>query len=339
VASKKVTQKEKLYYQVKKSADLTSLAKIKGTDFELTHSLESFLKSFATIGLQASELSHAIEVVKMMRREHASIYLSFTSNMVSCGVRDIITYLVKHKHVQVLCTAAGGVEEDVIKSFSPMRLGTFDISGKTLFDEGVARIGNIYATNEQYSFLELFMRNVFDALLIEQHKTKKPSTPSDIARKIGELLQKSDEAKYEQSYLYWAYKHNISVYCPGIVDGAIGDHLYFYKKTHPEFILDVTKDHENIIDYTLQQEKTGAIVLGGGIAKHYVLNANIFKEGFDYSVFLSTAQGFDGSDSGGNPQEAISWAKVKVHSPAIKVYCDASISFPLLVAGAFISKN
>jgi deoxyhypusine synthase len=330
-------KKDSLYYHVKKSADLSGLAKIQGVNFELTHSLSSFLKSFATTGLQASELSHAIEVVKMMRREKATIYLSFTSNMISSGVRDIITYLVKHQHVHVLTTAAGGVEEDVIKSFTPFRLGRFDIAGSTLFDEGVARIGNIYATNEQYSFLELFMRHVFDALLLDQHKTKKPSTPSDIARKIGELLGQSDEAKYEQSYLYWAYKHNVSVFCPGIVDGAIGDHLYFYRKKHPEFNLDVSIDHEKIIDFTLQQEKTGAIVLGGGIAKHYILNANIFKEGFEYSVFLSTAQGSDGSDSGGNPQEAISWAKVKVHSPSVKVYCDASISFPLLVAGAFFS--
>ncbi len=324
-----------LYYQVRKSTDLSHLATIKGIDLAREHTIETFVKSFTTMGLQASELAHAIEIVSAMRRENAHIFLSFTSNMISSGVRELIMYLVKHNLVHVLSTAAGGVEEDVIKSFTPFRLGSFSVSGSALFTEGVARIGNIYATNEQYSYLEIFMRQVFDSLLVEQHETKKASTPSDIARKIGELLLHHDEAKHEESYLYWAYKNGISVYCPGIVDGAIGDHLYFYRKSHPDFLLDVSRDHESIIDYTLQCEKTGAIILGGGIAKHYILNANIFREGFDYSVIISTAQSSDGSDSGGNTEEAISWAKLKVHSPRVKVDCDASIAFPILVFGAF----
>lgn len=39
------------------------------------------------------------------------IFLSFTSNMISCGVRETIRYLVQHKLVDVLVTTAGGIEE------------------------------------------------------------------------------------------------------------------------------------------------------------------------------------------------------------------------------------
>ena len=66
-----------------------------------------------------------------------------------------------------------------------------------------------------------------------------------------------------------------------------------------------------------------------------MLNAHIFRDGDDYAVYLTTAQEFDGSDSGGNIEEAITWAKVKVNAPAVKVVRDATITFPLLVAGAF----
>ena len=41
-------------------------------------------------------------------------FLSFTANMISSGIRDIISYLVKNKKVHVLCTTGGGVEEDAI---------------------------------------------------------------------------------------------------------------------------------------------------------------------------------------------------------------------------------
>ena len=66
------------------------------------------------------------------------------------------------------------------------------------------------------------------------------------------------------------------------------------------------------------------------------MNANIFKEGLDYAVYINTAQEYDGSDSGARVEEAISWGKVKVNAPSVKIHGDATIAFPLLVAGSFI---
>ena len=43
------------------------------------------------------------------------IFLGYTSNLVSAGVREHIRYLVQHQMVDVLCTTAGGIEEDFIK--------------------------------------------------------------------------------------------------------------------------------------------------------------------------------------------------------------------------------
>ena len=45
----------------------------------------------------------------------AKIFLGFTSNLISSGVREHIRYLVQHRMVDVLVTTAGGVEEDLIK--------------------------------------------------------------------------------------------------------------------------------------------------------------------------------------------------------------------------------
>ena len=43
------------------------------------------------------------------------IFMAYTSNLISAGVREHIRYLVEHKLVDVLVTTAGGVEEDLIK--------------------------------------------------------------------------------------------------------------------------------------------------------------------------------------------------------------------------------
>ena len=325
-------------YQLKTATDVSNLPAIGGIDFDLPVTMDSFVDSLATTGLQASELSHAIEVVKMMVREKCTIFLSFTSNTISSGMREVIKWIAKHNKVSVLSTTTGGIEEDALKAFQPFRLGSFFANGESLFDAGIGRIGNIYTTTTHYSYFEKFMQSVFDELLAEQKKSGKPSCPTDVARMIAIQMEKNPAYDHNSSYLYWAHKNGIPVFCPGIVDGSIGDLLYFYKHSHPDFVLDVSADHVKIINIVLNAEKTAGIVLGGGISKHYILNANIFREGFDYTVYISTAQAFDGSDSGGSPDEAVSWAKIKVHSPRVKVYSDVSLAFPLLVYGAFIKK-
>ena len=45
-----------------------------------------------------------IEVRKKIR---AKIFLSFTSNQISCGQREVIRFLVQHKMVDVIVTTAG----------------------------------------------------------------------------------------------------------------------------------------------------------------------------------------------------------------------------------------
>lgn len=66
--------------------------------------------------------------------------------------------------------------------------------------------------------------------------------------------------------------------------------------------------------------KTGMIILGGGLPKHHICNANMMRNGADYAVFINTAQEFDGSDSGAHPDEAVSWGKIRSSAKTIKVY-------------------
>jgi deoxyhypusine synthase len=231
--------------------------------------------------------------------------------------------------VHVIITSASGIEEDVIKSLNKFKLGDFDVQGRSLLELGVGRIGNIFVPNDRYLYFEKFMTPFFDKLMKKQKSSDKPISPSELIHDLG--LEIDDES----SYLYWASKNKIPVFCPGIMDGSFGDLIYFFKQQHKDFYIDVTDDQTKLIDFVLQQEKTGAIILGGGISKHYNLNAQIFREGFDYAVYLTTATEYDGSDSGGNQEEAKTWAKIKVNAPTAKIRSDFTITFPLLVAASF----
>ena len=81
--------------------------------------------------------------------------------------------------------------------------------------------------------------------------------------------------------------------------------------------------------------RSGMLILGGGLVKHHICNANLMRNGADFSVFINTGHEFDGSDSGASPDEAVSWGKIKMTAKPVKVSSDATIVFPLLVARTF----
>lgn len=61
--------------------------------------------------------------VHIKRKYNCTIFLGFTSNLVSSGLRETIRFLVEHKMIDCIVTTAGGVEEDFIKCLAPTFVG------------------------------------------------------------------------------------------------------------------------------------------------------------------------------------------------------------------------
>lgn len=317
------------YNDIARYETLEGWQEVVGYDFDRPFDFREFLAAYGRTGIQATNLARGIGIMNEMRESGARIFLSCTSNMVSSGLREIMAFLAKHNHVHVLVMAAGAVEEDIIKTLKPFVIGRFDVPGSMLFEKGIGRIGNIFAPYERYLHFEKFMKPFIDKIYALQQSRSRPLTPSEFIRELG--LAVDDE----RSILYWAARNDIPVYCPALTDGAIGDMLTFAKERHKDLYLDIVGDSHRIYRYVMNNDLTGAILLGGGASKHFVLNANIFKDGLDYAVYVTTAHEQDASDSGGSPQEAITWAKLKPQAPHVKILCEATIAFPLLVAGSF----
>jgi deoxyhypusine synthase len=88
----------------------------------------------------------------------------------------------------------------------------------------------------------------------------------------------------------------------------------------------------------MKAKKSGVIILGGGVVKHHILNANIWRNGADFAVYINTGVVYDGSDSGATASEGISWGKLKIDANYVKIWAEASLVFPILVAETF-AKN
>ncbi len=311
---------------LKKSSKTKGLA-VRGYDFSKKFNIQQFLDSYGSTGFQATQLRLAIDIIKEMKKEKATIFLGYTSNMVSSGLREIIAYLARKRFVDVIVTTAGGVEEDVIKSLKPFLLGSFHADDRQLRKQGINRIGNIFVPNDRYIAFEKLMMPFLQRMYEKQVIKDKITSTSEFTNELGK------EANDENSILYWATRNKIPVFCPALTDGSIGDMLYFFMNSHPDFRLDIASDIVKITEIAMNAKKIGAIVLGGGLAKHHVMNANLFRGGADYAVYISTGSEYDGSVAGARPSEAVSWGKKNLSGRSVHIEGDATIIFPLVVAG------
>src|SRR5210317_2034535 len=283
----------------------------------------------------------------------ARIFFAYTSNQISCGQREVIKFLVQHKMVDVIVTTAGGIEEDIIKCFEPTYMGDFKLPGKELRKKGINRIGNLLVPNKNYCKFEDWMAPLISKMHDEQdekwmeqarrlvssnggaaNSEKEPIkpfsfTPSEFIARMGKEIDNED------SVLYWAYKNDIPVFCPALTDGSVGDMIYFHSYKRPGFTLDIARDIRRINDMSVQSYASGQIIIGGGLVKHHTCNANLMRNGADFSVYINTGHEFDGSDGGASPDEAISWGKIRINADPVKVCADATIVFPLIVSQTF----
>ncbi|TBU03969.1 deoxyhypusine synthase [Hamiltosporidium tvaerminnensis] len=315
----------------KTQQDITFDVPVSGHNFESDMDLQEFIKYFSNTGFQATNIGLAIKEIEKMK--NSKIFFGCTSNIISSGLRDIIKYLIKNKFIHVFCTTGGGIEEDIIKTFNPTFLASFNIKGSHLRDSGYNRIGNLVIPNENYEIFEKWLVSLVDEIT-EGYSPENPLilTPSKLIKIFGEKINHQD------SILYWASKNGINIYCPGITDGSIGDILTFHPKREC-LKLDVIEDIYNLNREAFFQKSTGAIILGCGIIKHQILNANLFRNGLDFCVLVNTAEEYNGSDAGASIEEAISWGKVVPDNTAVKIFGDATIIFPILVAGSFYKQN
>src|SRR3989344_7253415 len=77
---------------------------VRGVNFNHGVNYEKVVESFETSGFQATQLFKSIEITNKMLADKAFVFLGYTSNMVSSGLRDVIRFLVEHKKINVLVT-------------------------------------------------------------------------------------------------------------------------------------------------------------------------------------------------------------------------------------------
>lgn len=277
-------------------------------------------------GFMAGHVYRAAALLaEAIRDAEATRIIAFTANVVSTGLRGVLAQLIKSGWFHAVITTCGAVDHDIARSTGHKYYkGDWGYDDTMLQAMGVHRLGNVLIPVENYGIaVERFTR----ALLEELSKLKKKWSVSEILHEVGKRL------KDEYSILRAAYEKGVPVFVPGIYDGAFGSQVVFNHSVLG-VELDLISDEKKLLELVVSSKKLAALIIGGGISKHHTIWWAQFKNGLDYAIYITTAVEYDGSLSGAQPREAISWGKIKPTAKHVVVYGDATVILPLVVAGA-----
>eukprot|EP00659_Diplonema_papillatum_P019485 gene19485-30030_t len=292
--------------------------------------LSSIGSAFMTTGMQATELARAGDQLREMfaaqKSKGAKVVLSFTSNLISSGLREIFCELARSKMIDIVITTAGGVEEDFIKCLGPTVLGDFAMDGAQLRSKGLNRIANLLVPNNNYCHFEDWMKPILDAMKKEQDAGTVQWTPSRMIERLGKDI-KDDTSFYNQCAV-----NGIPVFCPSLSDGSIGDMLFFNAVQHPGLILDTAGDLHLLNSALKGCPEVNVLCLGGGLPKYHSLQAcKLSKVPLARFVLVNTGQHFDGSETGMSEEDDRAAGKIPAGCTVTRMHSEATIVFPIML--------
>ncbi len=274
--------------------------------------------------LGAGRLYRATELLaEILDDDDTAIFLSVAGPLVPGGLRKVIRDMINSGMVDVVVTSGANITHDLLEAFGGRHHYGMTGNDETLCQQGMGRIGDLYTKSEDFKVFE----NEITKILVKIEEKNNYLTIREFLTEIGNNL--SDE----ESILQTAARKGVPIYSPGLIDSMLGLQLWMFTQDN-ELHLDASGDMSELSDIVYGSKKVATIILGGGLPKHYVLASNLLKGGVDAAIQVTMDRSETGSLGGAPLEEAKSWAKAKAGSNLVTVIGDATIIFPLMLAGA-----
>ncbi len=285
-------------------------------------SVDALIRAIGNAGAyNGGAMAEAVRIYETMLNDSgATRFLGLAGAMVPAGMGGIISDLIRDGYVDVIVSTGANLTHDIIEAIGCHHYkGSSSCNDVELRQSEINRIYDIYLPNDAFSVFEEFLQESFGKL-----KPGSVISISDLLRTIGGDLK--------SGILHTAVKKGIPIFCPAIQDSMIGLQFWLYNQTH-RVTVDAFADMKEIIDICFDAERAGALLIGGGVPKNFILQSMLMTEnGFSYAVQLTGDRPDLGGLSGATLDEARSWGKVEEDAQTVTVYGDATITLPLLVS-------
>ncbi|NOZ82438.1 MAG: deoxyhypusine synthase [Euryarchaeota archaeon] len=287
-------------------------------------SVDELMRAYARAGvLGAGALGKACNILEEMVRSRATLFLGIAGCVVAGGMRRVITELIRMGAVSAVVTNGASVVHDVIEALGGEHYaGSFCAGDAELHERGIGRMGNVYTKVESFTAFEDYMQGLLGSMSEQQRSNL---SIRELLSEIGASLQD------RHSFLRAAHEMKVPVFSPAITDSMVGLQLFFFSQNN-SLVLNAVKDMREMAQLVIEAERVGALFLGGGVPKHYILGACLLRGGIDYGIQITLDREEAGSLSGARLEEGISWGKTAKHARVVSVTGDVTLVLPLLVA-------
>jgi len=297
--------------------------KVNQIDVDSSMKVIDLINQFDDSGvLGAGRVARACNILaEMIQDEDMSVFMSLGGPLIPGGMRNIVTKMINEGHVDLIISSGANITHDLVEAFGGSHYRHEGKDDEELNEEGIGRIADINVGSDDFTIFEREIIKIFE----EISSKKQVISIQELLYEIGLLVED------ENSFVATAARNNIPIFAPGLIDSMTGLQLWIFSQDH-DFVVDAVADMHYLSDIVFESEKVGAVLLGGGLTKHYALASNVIKGGLDAAIQITMDRPEAGSLGGAPLEEAKSWAKAKCGSNLASVVGDVTVIFPLIYA-------
>jgi deoxyhypusine synthase len=266
-----------------------------------------------------------------MLKSDVTIFFGLAGAMVPAGMRKLITYLVKNRLIDCLVSTGANLFHDCHEEVGEVHYqGSHHANDLILKEHGIDRIYDVFAPDKAFVNTDKFIAGFAESL-----GSKKLNTREFLYLLGGQLLKHGKDT----GILSAAYEARVPIYCPAVSDSSIGIALAVSAAKGGKIpCLDVISDVIESAQLVADAKSTGVIYVAGGTPKNFIQQTEVTApligrtvKGHSYAIQLSVDPPYWGGLSGCTLEEAQSWGKVARQAQKVTVYCDATISLPMVI--------
>ncbi|MCQ2969976.1 MAG: deoxyhypusine synthase [archaeon] len=304
--------------------------KVNQINVESNMNVSDLIDNFDASGvLGAGRVARARNIlVDMIQDKDMNVFMSLGGPLIPGGMRNVVSKMIKEGHVNLIVSSGANLTHDLVEAFGGAHYRHEGKDDEELNEEGIGRIADINVGSDDFTIFETEITKIFEKIASK----RKVISIQELLYEIGLLVED------ENSFIANAAKNNVPIFAPGIIDSMIGLQLWIFSQDH-DFTISAAGDMPYLSDIVFGSEKVGAILLGGGLTKHYTLASNVITGGLDSAIQITMDRPEAGSLGGAPLEEAKSWAKAKCGSNLASVVGDVTVIFPLIYASALDKIN
>jgi deoxyhypusine synthase len=289
--------------------------------------VDELVKQLKRTSFNARNLGEAVDIIEeMIRDKSCTKFLGLSGALVPAGMQKCVIEMIKNKWVDIIVSTGANITHDLAIALGGeeyIQCNPSEVDDKKMREQGISRIYDIISPDKT-------------SIKFEKEIQKILKTIDEGSYSTYELMEKIGRAFDKNSIVRSAASKNVKIIVPAFFDSILGMQVWMHTQER-KIIVDERKDLDFLINlnYELKEQKksTGALILGGGVPKNFILQSVIISDKpHKYAVQITTDVPQYGGLSGATLEEAISWGKADAKSKIHTVYCDATIALPMIVS-------